>query len=434
MSLGGSFLQGAKSRLLPASVPFRFFVAATFFQLAAWAALALRTKEAASFGGGPGAALAALHLLTLGVLALTAIGATFQLLPVATKLPIGPLWPPRLVSWLMLPGVPTLAIGMASASLPAMAAGALLSGAGLLIFAVVIANNLRRALGHGLVIAHAWGALGSLVGLIGLGLVLVWDYRHGFLSDHAGVAVAHMALAVYGFMGLLVLGFSAILLPMFALSPAPSKRLGRAALGLAVIAIALGTAGGLTQSTPMLAVGLLFGIATAALHLFAIERSLKRRMRKRLGLSFILVRLGQACLPASLAVGLLTVAGAPIPNGATLFGWLAIGGWLLTFLMGVLQRILPFLASMHVAKAAGRPPLVSELAPETPLQIHAICHLTAIALVAAGIVSGVDLVVTIGATAGFIGAAAFIWFALAVVFHIAPLRRGPPLAARRSDQ
>ena len=81
------FTNVARSRLLPMSLPFRFFGAAAAFQLAAWAVLLVFCAEVISFEGGLGPIFAALHLVTLGVLATAAIGATLQLLPVATRQP-----------------------------------------------------------------------------------------------------------------------------------------------------------------------------------------------------------------------------------------------------------------------------------------------------------------------------------------------------------
>ncbi|MEO8654600.1 MAG: hypothetical protein ABI409_10800, partial [Ramlibacter sp.] len=87
MSRGGSFLGDARSRLLPASIPLRFFGAATVFHLLAWLALAASASEWPGFAGGLGWPLAAMHLVTLGVLGMTALGAGAQLLPVATRQP-----------------------------------------------------------------------------------------------------------------------------------------------------------------------------------------------------------------------------------------------------------------------------------------------------------------------------------------------------------
>jgi len=81
----GAFLAGARNRLLPVSIPFRFFGAAVVFHVCAWLALGAGADAAATFMGGLGWPLAALHLITLGVLVSTAIGASLQLLPVATR-------------------------------------------------------------------------------------------------------------------------------------------------------------------------------------------------------------------------------------------------------------------------------------------------------------------------------------------------------------
>ena len=79
MSIAATFLGGAKSRLLPPSIPFRFFAAAAAFHVLMWLGLFIGAGEAASFRGGLGATLASVHLLTLGVLTTTAIGASVQL-------------------------------------------------------------------------------------------------------------------------------------------------------------------------------------------------------------------------------------------------------------------------------------------------------------------------------------------------------------------
>ena len=73
MALAATFLSGAKSRLLPASVPFRYFGAALAFHLLAWLLVLLGAPQVPSFAGGLGAPLGALHAVTLGVLLMTAM-------------------------------------------------------------------------------------------------------------------------------------------------------------------------------------------------------------------------------------------------------------------------------------------------------------------------------------------------------------------------
>ena len=61
-------------------------------------------------------------------------------------------------------------------------------------------------------------------------------------------------------------------------------------------------------------------------------------MRRELGRSFRLVRIAWALLVASLVAALAVALDVPFPGGATLFGLLVVAGWLLTFLLGILQR------------------------------------------------------------------------------------------------
>ena len=136
MTSGSGFLGGAKSRLLPASVPFRFFAAAVAFHVLLWAALLRAADQMISFRGGLAPPLAAVHMLVLGVLTTTAIGAAVQLLPVATRRAHVAHWPIKLVFWMFVPGLAVLVTGMYLGRLPLIVGGATASAIGLVLFGV----------------------------------------------------------------------------------------------------------------------------------------------------------------------------------------------------------------------------------------------------------------------------------------------------------
>ena len=163
-----SFLGGAKSRLLPFSIPFRFFGGAVFFHLAFWLGVVWAAPEIPNFVLGPGRALAVIHLLTLGVFAATAFGAAFQLLPVATKQPLRAEWPARLVAWLLFPGVALFALGVAETLHLAAVIGGALSAAGVMLAGALLADNLARARGMASAVTHGWAAVASLVSFLRL--------------------------------------------------------------------------------------------------------------------------------------------------------------------------------------------------------------------------------------------------------------------------
>jgi hypothetical protein len=415
MSIPGSFLGGAKGRLLPVSVPFRFFIGACVFHPLAWLALFAGADELALFSGGPGYVLASIHLLTLGVLTMTAMGASFQLLPVVTLRPLGSIWPAKASFWLFLPGVILLTFGMISVHAPSLNWGAGLVVFGLVFFVALTANNLQRAGNLPVVAAHGWGAIAALIIFAVIGALLAADLDSGFLTDHQRLAIVHMNLAIFGFMGLLAIGLSLVLVPMFALSRSLSTFQGWLQLVLTVAAIVTFCIATLIDSKILGMGAITIGFAAAATHLRLMRNTLRSGMRKRLGLSFVLVRSSWGLLAVGLLIGLAIIVEFPIPNGPALFGFIILAGWLLTFLTGILQRIMPFLASMHAADASGMPPLLSDLTAQTPLKVHAACHFAALALCSIGIVLEWTIVIQTGAVIGVIGSVSFLVFAARVI-------------------
>jgi hypothetical protein len=409
------FANVARSRLLPLSVPFRYFGAAVALHVLAWAALLAGARDVASFPGGLGWPFAALHLATLGVLAMAAIGATLQLVPVATRQPVRSVGAAKLVWWLFVPGVLLFAGGAAAYAPRAMAPGAALAVAALALYGWLLARNLWGARGMPVVVAHGWAALAALAGLAVTGLALVARYEHGLALDHAAFRIAHLVLAAYGFMGLLAFGLSQFLLPMLAIARPPAPRSAYAALGAALGAILLALGGYLGPAA-------LAGLV--AIHVVSLERSLRARLRPALGPAFQLVRASWALLLASLALALAMALGWAPPRAGVLFIVLLVPGWLLTFLLGVLQRIVPFLASVHAGHRT--PPLASALSPQGPLAAHRALHFAALAGLLAGVALDASWLVQAAAAAGLAGALAYAAFFAGVLGRLKSARVPAP--------
>lgn len=414
MSLAGAILVGAQARLLDPTIPYRYFAAALAFHILLWGLIAFFPDDVADFAGGSGPALAALHSLTLGVLTATVMGAAFQMLPVATGTPLRSTRAARVASWLFVPGTGLLIGGMALGEQLLMALGGFGVALGLGIFVVLIAEVLWRAGTFEPLGLFGLAALASLVVAIALGLVLIADADRAFLDDRPGTATIHAIVAGFGFMGLLALGFSHLLVPLFALAQGVPARESRATFALSVLGL-MAAVTGIFHGLSVLAVGGAFlGLLGAALYLRGMERCLATGMRKNLGVSLLLIRLSWGSLIASLIVGLATAAGLVEMQGLRLLFFLALFGWLLTFLLGVLQRILPFLGAMNASAAGSKPPRPSELAPESLLRAHALLHTLAVVLVGTGIGLEAALPVRLGGIAGFLGASIYAIFAVRV--------------------
>ena len=403
-----------RTRLLPASVPFRFFAASSVFQLAAWLMLAFGDGLPEGGAGGLGPGLAVLHLFTLGSLAMTAIGASLQLLPVAL---VQSVRPPRLAAavwWLLVPGVALLSGGMALRD-PALAiAGALPAVVALALHGAMMATLLAGAKRQRALTWHAWLALACLAGTILSGPALVLHYRLGWLADPRGVALAHMMLAGYGFMGLLATGFSYLLLPMFAVAKGPGEDLQRrllAALAASLlVAVVLALAG---VPRGWLALPAAVAAAAASVHAWQLQRTLARRRNREGPWSRMLMRAGWACMIASLALGAALAAGAAgagAPQLGPALAALLVPGWLLSFELAVLLRILPFLSSVHARLRGGRMPSLQAVVRPSLAWAVAGFHLLGVALLLAGLASGQEAAVRSAGISGSAGAAALLAF------------------------
>ena len=423
-SAPAAFLGGAIGRLLPPSIPFRYFGAATLFHVLAWLALLAGAEGAPRFRGGLGWTAAALHLVTLGVLVMTAIGASLQLLPVATRQSVRHTYGPVLVFWLYVPGVAIVAVGMGLAWPSVLAAGALLIATGLAAYAVVLARNLFGARGMPGVVAHVWVAWLSLAVVLIAALSLAGAYVGRSALPREVALALHVPFAAFGFMGMLALGLSYIVVPMFALARMPDERAMRVSCALAAIAL-LATAVAAFGVAPvsLRIAAIAAGACSVALHLRLMSIALRTGMRRELGPSFALVRIAWGMLAASLLAALGVVLDAPFEGMPALFGVALIAGWLLTFVLGILQRIVPFLASMHAARGTARPPTPSSLTSAGALRVHFIAHLAALALLVLAIVANSAWIVRLAAIGGTVGAVAFLVFFSAAVRRMAASRK-----------
>lgn len=410
--VGGSFLAGATGRLLPASVPFRYFGAATLFHLAAWVMLLATADDWPGWRGGLGWPLATLHLVTLGTLLASAVGASLQLLPVATRQPVR--WPglPAVLWWVYVPGVALLVAGMGAVRVDWLGVGAAMVIGALLPFALLLALNLRAARGMAGVVLHGWGAQAALALLLAsaASLVALWS-GHPWLPRDTARGL-HLVAGVFGVMGLLAFGLSYVLVPMFTLGRVPTDRQQVAAGTVALLAVALAAAAPLAPSLalPLRGAALLAGATALLLHLRLMRAVLASAMRREIGTAGRLIFAGWACLALALVAAAASLAGGPDSVAGRLFGLTAVAGWLLTFLFGVLQRILPFLAAMHAAQGQRRPPTPSAMTLARALTGHAVAHGLALALLAAGLAASSPALLRVAGAVGSIGALCFAGF------------------------
>jgi Cytochrome C and Quinol oxidase polypeptide I len=303
--------------------------------------------------------LALTHVVTLGWITLTIMGAAYQILPIVLGRPV---WSERLARWQLA----LTAVGIAGmvghffvGSWPGFlwAAGLVTLGVGAhLANAAFTARGLRQWTFTARLVAFAHVGLGLTAAV---GVLLAIDKVAPVLSDDLFPRLhAHVHLALLGWVLPMVIAVAARVYPLFLLAPEPAGWPARAQLwGLALGVPA--TVIGIVASPGLLAAGALSITVALVGHLVWIAGMVRGRRRPALdwGLRFVLT--GALALVPAAALGLALAFGLLAgPRAALAYATLAFGGWASLTIVGMLLKIVPFLVwSRAYASRVGREPV-----------------------------------------------------------------------------
>ncbi len=338
----------------PLHVPLRFHLTAPLFGILAAGVL---------FWGGPSAwmsrwalgSLGATHLLTLGFMAMVMIGSLFQLIPVLTGLAvpathrIAPI-----VHAALTGGVIALVAGLLRSDPAMFKLAIVLLGTAFASFVPPLAWRVMRIRQAGDSVFTIRLAAISLLSTVGLGVFLAvgrtWPELELPFRSWTNI---HFYWGLFGWAPLLVMGVSYQVIPMFHVAPAFDSRLARG-IPLAVFTalLLLSHARSAHFVTPI-ATCLCLALVTYAIT--ALRVLAKRRRRRSdpmiwfwklaltsLGLGAVFLWFA---LATSLRVPLLLESQAPL-----LLGALMIIGFACSMIIGMLQKIVPFLIFLHLQR------------------------------------------------------------------------------------
>jgi hypothetical protein len=389
--------------------PLRFFLTAPLFLMVAGVLLVV-TPDALSSRWTP-QALALTHALTLGFLGMVMTGALMQMLPVVAGavIPAAPA-----VAWLthvpLLVGTVALMAGFAGAGGAWLVAGAVLLSAGLGVFLAAAGISLARAVDNATVTGMRLAVISlALVLGLGAGLALM---RAGLWAPAAPApaSVAHVAFGLLGWVLLLVVGVGYLVVPMFQMTPPYPPRLARwlapflfALLGVHALSAWLAPQG----DGPVARLASL-GLAGGILAFAAITLRLQSRRRRKLAdVTLDFWRLAMASLVACAAAWLaaaLWPAWRVHPVYPIVLGVVFLMGFAASVVMGMLYKIVPFLAWFHLQAQlqakAGTIPNMKQMIAESRMRLQFRLHFVAcLLLVTAAIRPGWFAALAGGATA-----------------------------------
>jgi hypothetical protein len=374
----------------PLSIPLRFFLTAPLFATAAAILLMWVGPDALVSRWSP-ITLTLTHLLTLGFLAMSMIGALLQILPVVAGADVPKVRVTASVVHVSL-ALGTIALCAAfSASSPALFKLAilfLLSGFLWLFMACLIAVFGSSAEGVTLKVIRV--ALVGLAVAVTLGLALAGAFAWPLALPVSLLVKLHASWGLVGWVSLLIIGVAFQVVPMFQVTPVyPRAAVNWLPWSVFGLLSAWSLMMAFASKWPNWCAQLLTVDIAAALAAFGVTTLylLWKRKRSAMDPTTYFWRIGLSCLLLCIAVwlaGQLRPAIVDAPAYPLLLGVLFIAGFAYSIVNGMLYKIVPFLVWYHlqsrIEKGQGKVPNVKKIVADNVARNQCIAHVIALLL------------------------------------------------------
>ncbi|WP_371932006.1 hypothetical protein [Mesobacillus subterraneus] len=289
----------------------------------------------------------AAHLFVLGWALMVAMGAMYQLVPVAFLTPI---WNEKFGFWQL--AVTTAGIVSFAAALYLRPQDALLPGIltllGILMFIFQMFMTLKSQAKPNVLTLFVGTALFSLLATITFGITLVLSMKTGFASSYyQAIFKTHILLGTVGWFSFLIFGFSYKMVPMFSLSHAYSMKPAPYVFSVYVVGIIFLISSFLTGSHLFEVLGTLMLFAGFMIFTWHVKMIIDKRVKKKLDRPFMFALFAIGCGAfihfaafAGSAVNFLSKMAGPIIL-------LYLVAWIAFSIIGYLYKIVPFLWWTH---------------------------------------------------------------------------------------
>jgi len=376
----------------PFSLPVRFFLSAPLFVTAAGVLVMVVGDEIFASRWMP-ATLALTHLLTVGFMLMVMLGGLLQVLPVVMGVRlVAARSMGSIVHLLLFAGAVVLPLAFLVGKPLLFQSAALLLGVAVLLFLLSAWRSLLALADSSPSIVGIRCSLLGLAVAVGLGVIMAAGLGRGWALPYLALTDLHAAWGLAAWGGMLLAALSYLVVPMFQMTPPYATRFSAWMLGTVFAGVLLWSLGVWGEAALAVALaGLLLALAGGSyaghsLQLFA------RRRRARRDATFWFWQSG--LVSALLAVLMLPLA-LLLPELAAHRAWaltfgllLGIGGFM-SVMTGMLYKIVPFLAWLHLqdlGRARRKVPSMVALLPEARMKRQLALHLASLAgmLLAAG--------------------------------------------------
>ena len=289
----------------------------------------------------------AAHLFVLGWALMVAMGAMYQLVPVAFLTPI---WNEKFgfVQFAITAG----GIVFFSAALYTRPQDALIPGivtlVGILLFLVQMFMTLKSQAKPNILTLFVGSALVSLLATIMLGITLVFSMKTGFASDYYLVIFkSHILLGTAGWFSLLIFGFSYKMVPMFSLAHGFSMKPAPYIFMVYVSGIISLILSFYFVSRLLEAAGTFLLFAGFLLFAWHVKKIIDKRVKKKLDRPFMFALFAIACGAVIHLAAFVSSAAGMLPKMAGPMIFLYLVAWIAFSIIGYLYKIVPFLWWTH---------------------------------------------------------------------------------------
>lgn len=287
------------------------------------------------------------HFLLLGFAVMIAMGAMYQLVPVAFLTPI---WSQKfgfLQFILTAAGVTLFAVMLGFQPAKAIYGG-ILAIIGIILFIIQMVNTIRKQQTKNMMTYFVLGAITSFFLTIIAGFLLAWNISYGGIVSHSSILYSHMVLGVAGWFTLLIFGFSYKLVPMFSLSHGFSMKWAKSAFLTYVIGLVFLIGSFWFGFVYLETLGWILLFLGFGFFVLDIKEILAKRIKKKLDkpftFSLLAIANGLAIHFFALVIHLI---GAENPIIWSWLIFLYVMGWIIFSIMGYLYKIVPFLWWTH---------------------------------------------------------------------------------------
>lgn len=375
----------------PFSAPLRYFLSAPCFAAAAGVLLVV---------DGPGfyvsrwmpATLAFTHLITLGFMMMVMVGALIQVLPVVMGVTLVQARRVVVLTHLGLAlGLVALVAAFLSSKSWLFTVASLLLGGALGLFLISVTIAAMRVDAPTPSVAALKSSFLGFAGTLVLGLLLAFGLALGWALPYAALTDLHATWGLAAWSGVLLAALSYITVPMFQLTPVYPSLLTRHLSRLLMTGAVLQGFAVLVDVEVFRQLALLV-LSVAGIWFVLTSLALQRKRRRaRRDSTFLFWQLGLGCAFLALAM-LLYFVFYPneqnIQQSAFLFAsLLGIGGYV-SLMTGMLYKIVPFLAWLHLQNLGPQKPKLpsmAELLPERFIRQQLVAHCLALLLLLAAV-------------------------------------------------